>query len=406
MHQGSGYPGVTIPAGATAIPDYTSYTAPMTREIQLRPVAWLQTPFVLPALGMNYHPVQCPANYTGDVEVLVRDDLVPGIKSRPYTEVLTLEAPDEVTWWQGAMIQQNAAVRRVMLACDGSGGPATYNGKPSILLVTTRRAGADAANPSGKMGAVHYTVLVKEVPDHRLYLPVLYKNYSPVVVTPTPTSTSTNTPTSTSTQTSTPTPTSTGTSTATPTSTPTRTPTSTSTPTPTPTATPILIMLTPIADAYIRSDTPTVNYGSATTLYVGTQFITMTGRALYRFDLSSIPAGATIEAAQFQVFLAATSLPTPTLDIELKRIDTAWSEGTVNWVTPLAYIGDNNVLGVGTAPMYYAWDVTNMAQMWIDGTVNRGLALVSKNEATIGYRGFNSKESGGPPPRLLISYRP
>ena len=130
------------------------------------------------------------------------------------------------------------------------------------------------------------------------------------------------------------------------------------------------------------------------------------GRALYPFDLSSIPAGSTIEAAQFQVFLAATSLPTPTLDIELKRIDTAWSEGTVNWVTPLAYIGDNNVLGVGTAPMYYAWDVTNMAQMWIDGTVNRGLALVSKNEATIGYRGFNSKESGGPPPRLLISYRP
>jgi hypothetical protein len=163
----------------------------------------------------------------------------------------------------------------------------------------------------------------------------------------------------------------------------------------------------PIADAYIRSDTPTVNYGSATTLYVGTQFVTMTARSLYRFDLSSIPAGATIVNASFQSFATVFSPPpTTTMDIELKRIDTAWSEGTVNWLTPLSYTGANNVIGVGMAPAYYSWDVTSLVQTWVDGAVNHGLALVSKNEPWLVYRGFNSKESGGPPPRLLISYQP
>jgi hypothetical protein len=166
-------------------------------------------------------------------------------------------------------------------------------------------------------------------------------------------------------------------------------------------------MLTPIADAYIRSDTPTINYGSAPTLFVGTQFVTLTTRSLYRFDLSSIPAGATIVSATFQSFATVFSpLPTTTVDIELVRVDATWSEMTVNWLTPLTYTGANNVLGVGLTPSYYSWNVTSLVQTWVAGALNHGLALLNKNEAWLVYRGFNSKESGGPPPRLLISYRP
>lgn len=269
------------------------------------------------------------------------------------------------------------------------------------------------------------TAVYVPAPGGRTYLPLIQGGASGP--TPTRTSTPTNTPTRTPTRTPTTTPTrtrvplrtatATATNTATPTrtptptststSTPTNTPTSTPTNTPTATATPISILLTPIADAYIRSDTPTINYGSAPTLFVGTQFVTMTARSLYRFDLSSIPAGATIVTATFQSFATVFSPPpTTTMDIELKRIDVAWTEATVNWLTPLTYTGANNVVGVGLTPTYYSWDVTSLVQTWVNGAVNHGLALSSKNEALIIYRGFNSKESGGPPPRLLISYQP
>ena len=170
---------------------------------------------------------------------------------------------------------------------------------------------------------------------------------------------------------------------------------------------PATLILTPVADAYIRSDTPTINYRSATTLYAGTEFVTKTARSLYQFNLSLIPAGATIESAQFRVLLTTTSLPTPTLNLELKRVNTAWSESAVNWVTPLTYISTNNVLGVGTTLMtWYSWDVTGWVQAWINGTPNHGLALVSRNEARIGYRGFASREAPPNWPRLVITYRP
>ncbi|HZY44940.1 MAG TPA: DNRLRE domain-containing protein, partial [Anaerolineae bacterium] len=263
------------------------------------------------------------------------------------------------------------------------------------------------------------TAVYVPAPGGRTYLPVVQGGASGP--TPTRTSTPSSTPSRTPTRTPTATPTrtrvplrtatatstNTATPTRTPTSTPTATPTRTPTATPTSTATPIALVLTPIADAYIRSDTPTINYGSATTLYVGTQFVTMTARSLFRFDLSSIPVGATIVNATFQSFATVFSPPpTTTMDIELKRIDVAWSELTVNWLTPLTYTGANNVVGVGLTPTYYSWDVTSLVQTWVGGAVNNGLALVSKNEAWLVYRGFNSKESGSPPPRLLISYQP
>ncbi len=45
------------------------------------------------------------------------------------------------------------------------------------------------------------------------------------------------------------------------------------------------VTLTAVADAYILSSTATTNYGTAPTLYVGSQSTSPTGRALSRADL-------------------------------------------------------------------------------------------------------------------------
>jgi len=170
----------------------------------------------------------------------------------------------------------------------------------------------------------------------------------------------------------------------------------------------VTVSLPIIADSYVYSAAPTTNYGSAPTLYVGSQSTSATGRALFRFDLSKIPGGATVLSANFQAYLAQTSSSPATLDVELKRIDAPWQEMTVTWNTPPGYTGANNVIGMGTGLAYTSWDVTSLVQTWVNGASNNGLALLSKNETTIGWRGFASRESTAPlnPPRLVITYRP
>jgi len=220
---------------------------------------------------------------------------------------------------------------------------------------------------------------------HSLYLPVILKIGQ--FTSPTPTPTPTNTPTPTPTNTSTPTP--------------------TSTPTNTPTPRPTTVVLTPIADAYISYAARDTNYGTAPTLYVG-KSETSIGRSLFRFDLSSITAGSTVISATFQAYLVATSTTPPWLDVELMQVDDPWKELKVTWNTQPGTTSIGKVNGVGTAVGTYDWDVTGLAQSWLDGTANNGLALWSHAETTFGWRGFASRESASPPspPRLTIAYRP
>ncbi len=166
------------------------------------------------------------------------------------------------------------------------------------------------------------------------------------------------------------------------------------------------VTLNPVADTYVYSAAPATNYGAAAVLYTGSQSPSAVGRALFRFDLSSIPAGATVTNASFQAYLTQTSASPTTLDVELKRIDAAWQEMAATWNNQPSTTGASNVIGVGKAPAYYSWDVTSLAQTWVNGAPNRGLALLSKDEATIGWRGFASRESSAPanPPRLVIDY--
>ena len=168
------------------------------------------------------------------------------------------------------------------------------------------------------------------------------------------------------------------------------------------------INLTPVADAYVYSAAPAANYGAAAILYVGSQSTSATGRGIFRFDLSTIPAGATVLSADFRAYLAQTSTSPAILDVELKRIDAPWQEMTVAWNTQPGYTGANNVLGVGTGLGYTSWNVTGLVQTWVSGAPNYGLALLSKNETTIGWRGLASRESTSPPnpPRRVVTDRP
>ncbi len=60
--------------------------------------------------------------------------------------------------------------------------------------------------------------------------------------------------------------------------------------------------LYPVADAWVNYTLPASNYGTATTMFVGSEEcpgieFPSRGRALVRFDLSAIPSGQAIQSA-------------------------------------------------------------------------------------------------------------
>ena len=62
--------------------------------------------------------MQCPDLYQGDLEVLVVDDALQGVHSRPEVQLLSLEAQDDVEWL-GDLDEVDPLIQRVVLTCDG-----------------------------------------------------------------------------------------------------------------------------------------------------------------------------------------------------------------------------------------------------------------------------------------------
>lgn len=165
--------------------------------------------------------------------------------------------------------------------------------------------------------------------------------------------------------------------------------------------------MTPVADAYVSSAAPGTNYGRVPILYVGVNENSV-GRSLFRFDLSSLGPGTRVVSAAFETYLAASSTTPRDLAVELRHVDSSWTEFGVTWKDQPRTTSIGKVNGVGTEMKYYSWDVGGLVQGWLDGMANNGLALWSYAEAAFGWRGFASREGPSPPtpPRLAITYWP
>lgn len=220
--------------------------------------------------------------------------------------------------------------------------------------------------------------------------------YTPTATSSAPSPTYTHTPEPTSTPTG-PTPTHTSTYTPGP------SPTYTHTPTPSGEGT----TLYPEWDTYIYQYDPTTSFGSATELR---QYYDDRQRALMKFDLSSVPGYSTINSAKLKFYAVyASGGPTVTAMRLLRWATDAatWYtlDGSTAWYVNGAGAGD--VIGsYGSATLGGGWnevDVTNLVQVWVDGTVNFGLLLDSTGGS--GYVTISSLEgSVTHRPRLVIDY--
>ncbi|NIV45881.1 MAG: DUF4347 domain-containing protein, partial [Gammaproteobacteria bacterium] len=170
--------------------------------------------------------------------------------------------------------------------------------------------------------------------------------------------------------------------------------------------------LAPIEDTYIDNNNNTTNFGSSSGMTIdksgggaGNQ------RALLKFDLSFIPAGATINSATLT--MEATSID-GALNIDIYEILENWSETTATWNdrdTGTSWTdagGTYNPTAEATlntnSTGQHTWDISALVQAWVDGTsANNGILIGSPDTGTNVTATYESRE-GSVGPILTIDY--
>src|SRR5580700_7644480 len=157
--------------------------------------------------------------------------------------------------------------------------------------------------------------------------------------------------------------------------------------------------ITPSADAYTDTATPTKNYGAVTLLSVDGA----TETTYIRFDLASIPSGASVSQATLKLYAYAVNTAG---SFNVDYVNGSWTESTItSSLAPALGTTIQASVPITTADknQYILIDITAAVQAWLNGTANDGIALVGNSpvDAT-----FDSKESTttSHPPELDIVF--
>ncbi len=201
---------------------------------------------------------------------------------------------------------------------------------------------------------------------------------------------SSNTPTDTPTPTVSPTPSNTPTPTNTSLSnTPTDTPTPTITPTPTPTQVVSNITITPIADAYVNSSSPSTNYGHNSALR---EDASPDLHSYIKFNVQGLSGSPS------QVTLRLYANSTSTTGVKIYGVsDTSWGETSITYSNAPAIDGPSGGSSgaIKTSKTFISIDITSL----VTGNGTISIAVTTTNSTAIS---LASRESGANAPQLVI----
>jgi len=126
-------------------------------------------------------------------------------------------------------------------------------------------------------------------------------------------------------------------------------------------------MLAPSSDTYIIQNS-TVHNETDIQLFIGRSAGGNAAVTLLQFDVSTIPARATVTSASLQLY-ELTSMGQGTLDISVERVTSAWDATAVLYSTRPTW--DAAPLSQQTValqtPGFTQWDVTAAVQQWVSG---------------------------------------
>lgn len=206
--------------------------------------------------------------------------------------------------------------------------------------------------------------------------------------------------------------------TLTPTSTPepTSTPAPTNTPAPTATPSPLVCgMFDASADSYMIEDNPNYNKGTDSELRIKTE-AGKEKRSIVYFDVSSIPAGSTVQSADFSLWVKDVS--NGPVNTSIYGLIENWVESEVNWndrdqnsnIAWTAAGGTYAVPAIDSRSLSQkdvreTWDITPLAADWVSGSDNNGILLSAPTGVKREVK-FSSRDEGDNDkhPQLEICY--
>ena len=174
---------------------------------------------------------------------------------------------------------------------------------------------------------------------------------------------------------------------------------------------PQILTLNPVADSMVDENSAGANYGSDDTLKIGTSALLLHYQSIFRFDVSVLPAGATVSAATLRLYNIAGF--GKSMDVGAYRITVTWDEGTVTWDSFGGGYDAATQLGVASVnPKTAGWNEwvlpPALIHKWIDGVpgTNQGLLLrYEGNDKNYQYK-LTTREYAVPTlqPQLVIEY--
>ena len=163
-------------------------------------------------------------------------------------------------------------------------------------------------------------------------------------------------------------------------------------------------VIVPTDDVYVDVGQPDSNLGSASKMYVG-RFDVNWENAFLKFDLSSIPAGATIQEVKLYLWCYDTYAGT---EVRAHPVDNdGWSEGIIRWNAAPSFdnedILDNSYVSIPNK--VYSWDVTNFVAEQFAGDKIVSLALTPPPSTPVSHNAsFRAKENVDWAPYLAVVY--